>query len=542
METRSPSASLPPESDLSASLLLAFSRSLLRADSTEQALEMLVHELAGAFPCTAAAACLRTEPDGLLRYCALWEAFEGDEGCAPQGLGSNDRDEAVQIGSEVRLGRAPCGLALEADEPVQKKTGTAIVLEVPARSGGSIMAVLSLSLPHNVPSDTISDTFATLRAAAKMLEDQALMRARFMAQQEHMREFPLSSSGFAGAASSPGSSAYSGLEYGTQGSEHSPLSWCGIVGNSDAMREVFTMIERVATTDASVLLLGESGTGKELIARAIHAKSHRSSKAFIAVNCAALPESVIESELFGHEKGAFTGAFERRRGRFEEADGGTLFLDEIGELSPAIQIKLLRFLQDHRFERVGGNATLHSDVRVIAATNRNLQEAVDAGAFRADLYYRLNVFPITVPPLRDRGADILLLADHFIAKFNRENTRKIQRISTPALDLLTMYHWPGNVRELENCILRAAILSTDGVIHAYHLPPSLQSAASTGTEPVSGLDAALARLEKELIVEALKLERGNVAAAARRLGATERRVRYAIQRYRIDPRRFKTKL
>jgi Nif-specific regulatory protein len=320
------------------------------------------------------------------------------------------------------------------------------------------------------------------------------------------------------------------------------LSWYGIVGNSDVMREVFTMVEQVADTDASVLLLGESGTGKELVARAIHQKSSRANKPFVAVNCAALPESVIESELFGHEKGAFTGAFEQRKGRFEQANGGTLFLDEIGELSPGLQVKLLRFLQDHRFERVGGNTSIEANVRVIAATNRNLQELVDQGNFRPDLYYRLNVFPINIPPLRERGADILLLADHFVAKFNRENTKKIQRISTPALDLLMIYHWPGNVRELENCILRAAILSTDGVIHAYHLPPSLQSAASTGTEPSTGLDAAIARLEKELIIEALKLENGNVAAAARRLGATERRVRYAMQRYRIDARRFKTKL
>ena len=199
-------------------------------------------------------------------------------------------------------------------------------------------------------------------------------------------------------------------------------------------------------------------------------------------------------------------------------------------------------MQDHRFERVGGNENIEADVRVIAATNRNLQQAVDEGSFRADLYYRLNVFPINVPPLRERGADILLLADHFVSQFNQENSKKIQRISTPALDLLMIYHWPGNVRELENCILRAAILSTDGVIHAYHLPPSLQSAASTGTEPKTGLDAEIFRVEKELIIEALKLENGNVSAAARRLVITERRLRYAIQRHRIDPRRFKTKL
>ncbi len=507
-------------SGFSFEMVLAFSRALFRSERVDYALKELIKDLSSLAACTGAAACVRAESDGILRYCTRWERGDNAE---PNSLNAQN--------GEVRLGIAPCGLALEAEEAVQRRTPHFLVLEVPAKSEGSIFSVLSVRLAPDTPAETVSEAFATLRTAAQLLEDHAAMRARFLARRDEALEFPLSSS--------YSSAIGTGL---TEGAEQSPLSWCGMVGNSDAMREVFTMIERVADTEASVLLLGESGTGKELVARAIHSKSRRAARAFIAINCAALPESVIESELFGHEKGAFTGAFERRCGRFEEADGGTLFLDEIGELSGALQVKLLRFLQDHRFERVGGNTTIHSDVRIIAATNRNLQEAVDSGTFRADLYYRLNVFPINVPPLRERGADILLLADHFIAKFNRENTRKIQRISTPALDLLTMYHWPGNVRELENCILRAAILSTDGVIHAYHLPPSLQSAASTGTEPVSGLDAALARLEKELIVEALKLERGNVAAAARRLGATERRVRYAIQRYRIDPRRFKTKL
>src|SRR5208282_2516865 len=213
-----------------------------------------------------------------------------------------------------------------------------------------------------------------------------------------------------------------------------------------------------------------------LVARALHERSGRAKSAFIAVNCAALPESVIESELFGHERGSFTGAQEQRRGRFELADGGTLFLDEVGELSQAVQAKLLRVLQEGEFQRVGGSVTLKVDVRVIAATNRDLEKEVAESRFRADLFWRLNVFPLRVPPLRERRSDIVLLADYFAEKHGRRSGKPILRISSPAIDLLMTYHWPGNVRELENCIERAVILSTDAVIHAYHLPPSLQSA------------------------------------------------------------------
>jgi Nif-specific regulatory protein len=252
------------------------------------------------------------------------------------------------------------------------------------------------------------------------------------------------------------------------------------------------------------------------------------------VNCAALPESIIESELFGHEKGAFTGAVNQRKGRFELAHGGSIFLDEIGELSPQVQVKLLRVLQEREIERIGGSSTVKVDVRVIAATNRNLEDELRAGRFREDLYYRLNVFPIRVPPLRERKSDIVLLADHFTEKYAERNGKLIRRISSPALDLLTSYHWPGNVRELENCIERAVILSTDKVIHSYHLPPSLQSAQSTNTEPTTTLDAALSRLEKELIVEALKIADGNMAAAARRLGITERQMGLRVHHYGIN--------
>jgi Nif-specific regulatory protein len=313
-----------------------------------------------------------------------------------------------------------------------------------------------------------------------------------------------------------------------------------IVGTSAAMKAVYEMASQVAPSDATVLVTGESGTGKELVAMEIHKLSRRSKGPLVKVNCSALPESIIESELFGHEKGAFTGAAAQRKGRFELANGGTLFLDEIGELSPQIQVKLLRVIQEREIERIGGSATIKVDVRVIAATNRNLEDEIASGRFREDLYYRLNVFPIRVPPLRDRKSDIILLADHFAEKYSRKNDKPIKRISSPALDLFMSYHWPGNVRELENCIERAVILSTDMVIHSYHLPPSLQSAQSTNTAPTTTLEAALSRLEKELIIEALKISAGNMAAAARHLGITERQMGLRVHHYGINWKLYRT--
>ncbi len=244
-----------------------------------------------------------------------------------------------------------------------------------------------------------------------------------------------------------------------------------IVGTSNKMTEVFQMIERIASTDVTTLIRGESGTGKELVANAIHFNSARASKPFLKLNCAALPDALIESELFGHEKGAFTGATEQRMGKFERADGGTLFLDEIGTLNLPAQAKLLRVLQEKEFERIGGNRTLRVDVRIIAATSKDLERSMEKGTFREDLYYRLNVFPIFMPPLRERKTDILLLADHFVEKYNQKHKQNVRRISTPAIDMLMQYHWPGNVRELENCIERAVLLCSDRVIHSYHLPP-----------------------------------------------------------------------
>ena len=313
----------------------------------------------------------------------------------------------------------------------------------------------------------------------------------------------------------------------------------GILGGSRPMQEVFRLVEQVASSPTTVLVTGESGTGKELVAEAIHRGSDRRRQPFVAVNCAAIPEGVIESELFGHERGAFTGAVQRRKGRFELADRGTLFLDEVGDLSLANQIKLLRVLQERQFERLGGNSQIKVDVRVIAATSRDLDEMVEAGTFRADLYYRLAVFPIRLPPLRERTGDITLLADHFVDKFNRSHARSVQRISTNAIDLLIAYHWPGNVRELENCIERAVLLSRDDVLQGHHLPPSLQTADATNTRPSGTLKSRLAAMEKEIILDALKVNRGNRAAAARELGLTERIMGLRVTKYGIDAKRFR---
>ncbi len=313
-----------------------------------------------------------------------------------------------------------------------------------------------------------------------------------------------------------------------------------IIGSSTAMQEVFDLIAQVSKSEATVLIRGESGTGKELIAHSIHYNSMRSDKPFIKVNCAALPETIIESELFGHEKGAFTSAVAARKGRFELANGGTIFLDEIGDLSPTTQVKLLRVLQEKEFERVGGTETIKTNVRVVAATNRDLELLMEQNKFREDLYYRLNVFPVHVPPLRDRKSDIMQLADYFTEKYSRKNGKEIKRISTPAIQLLTSYHWPGNVRELENCIERAVLLSYDDVIHGNLLPPSLQSAESTGTEIDNTLQQALDNLEKELIMDALKSAKGNLTKAANILGISERIIGLRKRKYSIDPAKFRS--
>ena len=306
-----------------------------------------------------------------------------------------------------------------------------------------------------------------------------------------------------------------------------------MIGECIEMRSVYEQIRQVAPSGATVLVRGASGTGKELVARAIHELSPRKGRPFVALNCAALPESLVESELFGHEKGAFTDARERRIGRAEAADGGTLFLDEIGDLSPSVQVKLLRFLQERTFSRVGSNDVLKSDVRFVAATSRNLEDLMAKKLFREDLYYRLSVFPIAMPDLKDRGGDVVLLAHHFLSCMNVKYGRDIRRISAPALNLLQGYSWPGNVRELENCIERAVLTARDDTIHGYNLPPTVHGGDPGETPYDDGeqrqtLAEQLEDAERRILRQALERHNGNRTAAGRELGVSSRMMNYRL--------------
>ena len=312
-----------------------------------------------------------------------------------------------------------------------------------------------------------------------------------------------------------------------------------IIGSSPPMLELLEMVGYVAPTEATVLIYGESGTGKELVAEALHRNSERHNKPFIKVNCAALAEGLLESELFGHEKGAFTGAEKRREGKFVQADGGTLFLDEIGETSQAMQVKLLRVLQEHELQRVGGEDTVKVDVRIIAATNRNLEEEVSRNAFREDLFYRLNVVMLTVPPLRTRGVDIPKLVDHFARKFADKNRRVLDRITFECMELLTDYLWPGNVRELENAIERGIILMRGTELTEKSLPLSIQKQADRQLEKQlltadSGETGSLFAAEKQLIFKTLEETAGNKSEAARRLGITRKTLLNKLYRYQVE--------
>ena len=315
-----------------------------------------------------------------------------------------------------------------------------------------------------------------------------------------------------------------------------------MIGHSKGMQEVFGLISHVADSGTTVLVQGETGTGKELVARAIHMNSPRSKGPLIQFNCAAIPDTLIESELFGHERGAFTGAMRQRRGRFEEAHNGTIFLDEVSELSASAQAKLLRVLQEKQFQPLGSSRVITTNARVIAATNRHLEECIAAGRFRNDLYYRLSVFPIYLPPLRDRGNDIILLADHFVLKYSKEMGKPVKRISTSVIEVFLSHQWPGNVRELENCIERAILLTEGDAIEMIHLPPSLQAKMREGDPTEKGrLSTVILSQERSLILEALKETRGNQSQAARLLGTTKRIIQYKIQKLGIDPAKFRTK-
>jgi len=312
-----------------------------------------------------------------------------------------------------------------------------------------------------------------------------------------------------------------------------------IITASPLMQAVLKKARQVAPTQATVLITGESGTGKELIASALHRLSSRAERPLVDINCAAIPRELLESELFGHEKGAFTGAVSQRRGKLEDADGGTLFLDEIAELPVELQVKLLRVLESGRFTRVGGNRTIEADFRVIAATNRNLKEAVSAGSFRADLFYRLNVVSIELPPLRQRPEDIPLLVRHFLNKHAHDVPQPVTAIEPAAAELLRCYHWPGNVRELENAVLQAMVMSEDGILRAEHLPEEIRAAGMTTAADVPKNKAELARakaraceeIERRFLEDALRRNDGNISRTARETGFSRRNVQMMMRKH-----------
>ncbi|MGO9835734.1 MAG: sigma 54-interacting transcriptional regulator [Polyangiaceae bacterium] len=315
--------------------------------------------------------------------------------------------------------------------------------------------------------------------------------------------------------------------------ERGAFEYANMIGTSAVIRQVYEEIGQVARTTATALILGESGTGKELVAQAIHANSDRARQPFIQISGAAFPETLFESELFGHERGAFTGAVSRKKGRLDLAQGGTLLLDEIGELPLSTQVKLLRVLQSREYERLGGTETLTANVRLVAATNRNMAQSVASGAFREDLYYRLNVFTITLPPLRERVEDVPALAEHFLARYAALHRRKISRIASGAQDVLARYAWPGNVRELENAIERAVVVCDGFVVEKRHLPESVRTARHDEGAGKPSLAEAVQQLERQMIEDALRQTGGNLARASRTLGMSERVVRYKVRKYRM---------
>ena len=387
---------------------------------------------------------------------------------------------------------------------------------VPIKKGNQVIGALSVDRPYD-ENYALDDGRRLLSVIATMIASHVIKLETIRLENERLRD----------------------ENRRLQGELKNKYTISNIIGNSNRMREVFQMVSQVCRSNATVLIRGESGTGKELVANSIHYNSPRASALFVKVNCAALPSNLIESELFGHEKGAFTGAIKQKIGKFEMAHRGTIFLDEIGSINLDVQANLLRILQEKEFDRVGGQRTLKVDVRVIAATNKNLEQAVEEGTFRGDLYYRLNVFPIYMPPLRERKTDMLLLADFFLEKYAKENHKDIRRFSTPAIDMLMQYHWPGNVRELENCLERAVLLCEEGVIHSYHLPPTLQTGQESGTLPALSLEGAVANLEKEMLIDALKNTRGNVTNAARILQTTVRKFAYKAHQHGVDYRHYR---
>ena len=433
-------------------------------------------------------------------------------------LGEGVTGRVIQTGKPFlvpKISQEPLFLNRTATRRVMKDQELSFIC-VPVKKGNHVVGALSVDRPYD-ESYPLKQDERLLSIIATMIAQHVINLERVQLEKEQLRK--------------------ENLRLREELSEK--YTFTNIIGNSNKMREVFQLVSQVCKSNATVLIRGESGTGKELIANAIHYNSPRAKQPFVKVNCAALPSNLIESELFGHEKGAFTGAIRQKPGKFELANKGTIFLDEVGSIGIDVQVKLLRVLQEKEFERVGGYHTIKTDIRIIAATSKNLELSLEEETFRSDLYYRLNVFPIYMPPLRERKTDILLLADFFLEKYAKENSKDIRRLSTPAIDMLMQYHWPGNVRELENCIERAVLLCEENVIHSYHLPPSLQTGEESDTVPALSLEDAVATLEKEMVIDALKNTHGNMARAAQMLHITERKFTYKAKAYGIDYRRYR---
>ena len=433
-------------------------------------------------------------------------------------LGEGITGRVIETGKAVtipKISQEPLFLNRTDSRKTKQKQELSFIC-VPVKKGSQVIGALSFDMPFD-ESYSLKDGKKLMSVVATMVARHVINLETIRLEKEHLRKENIK----------------------LRNELENRYRITDIIGNSNKMREVYQMISQVSKSNATVLIRGESGTGKELVANSIHYNSLRSKGPFVKVNCAALPPNLIESELFGHEKGAFTGAIRQKLGKFEMANKGTIFLDEIGSVEIDVQVKLLRILQEKEFERVGGYQTIKTDVRIITATNKNLEQAVEEDSFRHDLYYRLNVFPIYMPPLRERKTDILLLVDHFLDKYARENHKTILRFSTPAIDMLMDYHWPGNVRELENCIERAVLLCEEGVVHSYHLPPTLQTGTESDTLPVLSLEDAVATLEKEMVIDALKNTRGNITLAAELLKTTVRKFSYKANKYNVNYRHYR---
>lgn len=451
--------------------------------------------------------------------------IEAAHGLSPQQTRRARYKLGEGVTGQVILTGEPAIIARKSESPLLldktkrgKAADTSFVC-VPIKIGQEVVGALSVDTPHK-PEEDLDEDARLLSIVCSLIAQAVKLRRAAQEEREKLEE----------------------ENARLKNALRERFRPTNIIGTSHEMQAVYDKIAQVSKSNATVLILGETGTGKELVAQAIHYNSDRSDKPFVKAHCAALPEGVIESELFGHVRGAFTGAVADRKGRFELANGGTLFLDEIGDISPAIQIKLLRVLQEREFERIGDTRTIKVNVRLIAATHRNLQEMVTQGRFREDLYYRLNVFPIYVPSLRKRRSDIVLLADFFLQRYAKEQQKPVRRLSSAVIDMLMSYHWPGNVRELENCIERAVLVAEGDVIHPYHLPPTLQTAEAGGTLYSGSLSERVAAFERDLIVDALKSSRGNVAAAARTLQSTQRILGYKVRQYQIEPKKYSTKM